>query len=346
MKKLSFFLLAVAALSLWSRAEAKAPQKEWDAYKAQFISADGRNIDRQQGKTSTSEGQGYAMLLAEGFDDYPAFQKIWRWTKNNLQVRKNDRLFAWEWGKRPDGQWAAIDLNNATDGDTLIAYALVLAGRKWRNASYISAGRAIAADIRKHLVIERNGMLLVLPGCYGFSSNDALVMNPSYFIWPAYRIFGEVDNKQFWSRVYRDSMKLLGKARFTVFGLPPDWMTVNRAGAPLPTGKRSVYGYSAIRVLLYLAWEKDKTGLSPFKKFIGLYKCLGFIPREVDLANNTFSMDDAPAGFYAVYARAARQLGEPGLGRILEQKAAQKLKLESGSYYSNSLYLLSLMEWK
>ncbi len=63
-RRISF--LSLALLALCSPARARGPQEQWNACKARFISADGRNIDRQRGKISTSEGQGYAMLLGRG----------------------------------------------------------------------------------------------------------------------------------------------------------------------------------------------------------------------------------------------------------------------------------------
>jgi endo-1,4-beta-D-glucanase Y len=58
----------------------------WEQYKTNFISHDGRVVDYYQGLISHSEGQGYGMSLCVKYGDRPTFEKIWQWTKNNLQV--------------------------------------------------------------------------------------------------------------------------------------------------------------------------------------------------------------------------------------------------------------------
>jgi endo-1,4-beta-D-glucanase Y len=91
------------------------------------VTAEGRVVDNANGGISHSEGQGYAMLIAERLDDRPTFETIWRWTQSNLLVR-GDGLAAWRWS--PETPHVA-DHNNATDGDLLIAWALAQASDRW-----------------------------------------------------------------------------------------------------------------------------------------------------------------------------------------------------------------------
>jgi endoglucanase len=56
----------------------------WRIYADRFITADGRVVDNANGNVSHSEGQGYAMLLAERLDDRDTFAKIWLWTKQSV----------------------------------------------------------------------------------------------------------------------------------------------------------------------------------------------------------------------------------------------------------------------
>ena len=74
----------------------------------------------------------------------PTFDRIWGWTRANLMVR-DDALLAWRWepGKRP----AVADMNNASDGDILVAWALAEAGEFWGDMSYRTAARRIAVEI-------------------------------------------------------------------------------------------------------------------------------------------------------------------------------------------------------
>ncbi len=109
-----------------------APQA-WQAYKQRFITSTGRVIDTANGQISHSEGQGYGMLLAVAANDRGTFDRLWNWTRANLMVR-DDQLIAWRWtpGQRPP----ITDMNNATDGDILIAWALAEAAELWGDVSY------------------------------------------------------------------------------------------------------------------------------------------------------------------------------------------------------------------
>jgi endoglucanase len=127
------------------------PQKDaWRAYKARFVTAQGRVVDTANGLVSHSEGQGYGMLLAVAADDRDSFERIWGWTRANLFIR-NDALAAWRW--EPDKRPAIADVNNASDGDLLIAWALVEAATAWPDPSYRVAARRMALDIGRKLVL-------------------------------------------------------------------------------------------------------------------------------------------------------------------------------------------------
>src|SRR5207247_11293939 len=93
--------------------------KSWEFYTRRFI-VDGRVVDTKTEWSTTSEGQSYAMLRAVYIDDRPTFDRVWSWTKGNLQVR-GDGLFSWHWGDRGDGTSGVLDANSATDADEDIA---------------------------------------------------------------------------------------------------------------------------------------------------------------------------------------------------------------------------------
>ena len=86
-------------------------------------------VDTANGGVSHSEGQGYGMLLAQSYGDRQQFDQLWAWTKRgNLQIRK-DRLLAWRWRPSGSGDAGAVDdMNNASDGDVLVAWALLQRG--------------------------------------------------------------------------------------------------------------------------------------------------------------------------------------------------------------------------
>jgi len=48
-------------------------------------------------KEASSESQSYAMLQSYLNDDPKLFDRTWNWTRNYLQIRSNDKLFAWKY---------------------------------------------------------------------------------------------------------------------------------------------------------------------------------------------------------------------------------------------------------
>lgn len=137
-------MMLFAGLSL-SRA-ASIPPDAWAAYKGAFLDPGGRIIDTGNSNISHSEGQGYGMWLAVLADNLSDFELIWSFTRTELLVR-DDGLSAWKWDPRTRPH--VTDINNATDGDILIAYALALAAGQWNRQDYAEASAAIASVILK-----------------------------------------------------------------------------------------------------------------------------------------------------------------------------------------------------
>src|SRR5512140_2824396 len=104
----------------------------WTRYVQAFVADDGRVIDHGDHDRTTSEGQAYALFFALVANDRPLFERLLRWTGDNLaDGRLAERLPAWSWGQRRDGSWGALDANSASDADLWTAYALLEGGRLW-----------------------------------------------------------------------------------------------------------------------------------------------------------------------------------------------------------------------
>ncbi len=314
----------------------------WQAYKRQFLSNDGRLIDFYQNKNSHSEGQGYGLLLALANNDKETFEKIWQWTKNNLQMRKGDKLFCWSWGKRSNGFWQVIDYNNASDGDILIAWALYLGWKKWRNPDYEQASKEIVKSIRQQLSLAQNGQILILPGYYGFANKDTVVLNPSYIILSAFQDFCKLDQSKFWNQVTASSITILKKMGFGAWSLPSDWIVWNPNNdqvQPYPKGPN--FGYDAWRVFLYASWSKKHLFQNAFERLWNFFNRNGYLPEYVNLQKDTVSLKEGSAGVYAVLAAFAKTLGRYQEAADLSKMADKKMKHNTTDYFSASLYLLS-----
>lgn len=315
----------------------------WEEYKSNFITKDGRVKDYSQNQISHSEGQGYGMRLAVIYNDKATFEKLWYWTKSNLKLRL-DNLFAWQWGKRPNGEWNVVDYNNATDGDILIAYALLKADERWHDNNYKNEALKIIGDIRKNLAINWQDRTFLLPSYYGFVKENGFVLNPSYLIFPAFRYFAQEDDKSFWEKIYKDSLYLIGQACFGKLCLPSDWVILTDSRIAVFTERNSIFGNEAVRVLLYLSSEKPPQFPKGVEKILDMYKRIGYFPLWVDLEKDSFSLQPSPAGYYAIYALAAKRLGDNVLSKKLFNEAREKLSSEKNDYYSFSLYLLATSE--
>ena len=338
LRTISFFLAIVLTPVAYGQDNAL-----WEQYKTNFISQDGRVVDYYQGLISHSEGQGYGMNLSVKFGDRPTFEKIWQWTKNNLQVRA-DHLSAWQWGQRPNREWSIIDYNNATDGDILIAYALLKADEKWHDKDYKASALKIIQDIRTHLSITWHERTFLLPGYSGFDKENGFVVNPSHVILPAFRAFAKEDQKTFWEKIYNDGLFLLERSCFGAFCLPADWMFVTDGKISVYAGRDPYYGSDAIRILLHLSSEKTLPYPKGIRKILDIYQKTGYLPLWTDLDKDSVSLQPAPAGYYAVYALSAKRRGDEALSKKLLKEAREKLKDDKKAYYSFSLYLLATDE--
>ncbi len=325
-----------------SASSALAEPGTWDHYKNRFISQDGRVIDIYQNRISHSEGQGYGLLLSVQNNDPSTFNRILSWTQDNLMVRK-DSLTAWSWGRLFSGEWNVIDYNNATDGDLLIAWSLILAGERWERPDLKAFGRKIAEAIRSRLVVRWNNQQMLMPGYFSFITTESLTINPSYFIFPAFDQFARLDAGGFWKDLSGQCMALTKRSTQGRLKLPPDWVILDPGGKiSIDTQKSRYFGFDAVRIPLYLAMAGMTTQLEIFTEYLSLFHQMGYLPQRVELVNNLVSLDEAPAGFYAVFARCAQLTGDMKTGRKLMDTANRKIKEEPDDYYSNTLYLLAM----
>jgi endoglucanase len=297
------FMAAVAGIACCAcSVPVPPPQADWNRYQQAYLSAQGRIVDTGNGGISHSEGQGIGMLLAAHYHDRAAFDLIWLWTRDNLQIR-GDGLAGWKWVPQAgDGAAGSLaDRNNATDGDLFIAWALCRAGWQWNDASYLEAARAIARAIHSKLVVPSAYGPVLLPGADGFLKNGVATVNLSYWIFPALRDLDRLDPSLEWPKVTASGLSLLQAARFGRWQLPPDWLQLSPALAPAPDFKPR-FGYDAVRIPLYLVWAKldDANNLKSFNDFWGYFEGARFVPAWTQFSDDSIDSYDASPGMLAV----------------------------------------------
>ncbi|WP_413692625.1 glycosyl hydrolase family 8 [Psychromonas sp. KJ10-2] len=188
MKKIIFaliilFFIVISLLPQFLSFERTPYQKNWIAYKEQFIK-NGQVIDQENNNLSTSEGQGFALLFAVFSNDRKQFEKVWAWTQQHMQ--RKDYLFRGE----VDSSEQTCDKTcisakpNTSNGDLIIAWALFAAENKWDRQIYLVEGFRVLEAIKAKLIRKKFDYQVVLPSETGFELADGSVqVNLSYWVF-------------------------------------------------------------------------------------------------------------------------------------------------------------------
>jgi endo-1,4-beta-D-glucanase Y len=272
-------VLFAVALALLPAMASAAPTPtmvlaDWKPYVSAFIQDDGRVIDRAGDDVSTSEGQSYALIRAVWCDDRGTFDKVLGWTRDNLQAGDPNRLPAWRWGRRPDGSWGVLDANSAADADQWMAWALVLAGDRWKEPRYAQQATSLLGHIWDDETAMAGPRRVLLPDQWE-REKPLMKLNPSYWLPFAWRTFARVDARHDWNGLI-DSAYHLFEACRSPSGLPPDWCWVERESGrvvPPPEGEseKAVFGFEAFRIGWTLAaearWHNDPRARKQLEAF-------------------------------------------------------------------------------
>ncbi len=236
-----------------------------------YLDRDGRVVRRDQGGDSVSEGQAYAMLLAQAVGDRRRFDLAWEWARLNLQ--RPDALLAWRWA---DGR--VQDPMPAADADLDAAWALVLAATRFDDDSLRAEGLRMAAAVLEHETIRVDDAAGEAPAREG-RAGDGIVLaagpwareprmvNPSYLSPGAVATMAQETDDPRWPAMAHTSRRLLERLVLPDRPLPPDWSRLGPTGAlepvPAPDGEAEGprYGLDATRLLPRLApcgtaWER------------------------------------------------------------------------------------------
>ncbi len=261
----------------------------WQSYKKNYIEqSSGRTLDTQRDNITTSEGQSYTMLRSVWADDKTTFDTSWNWTKQNLQ-RPGDNLFYWLFGQKPDGSYGILNSqggeNSATDADTDIALALILASRRWQDDNYLEEAKKIIPNIWQEEVVTINNVPFISADNLEKNSEKYILINPSYFAPYAYKMFSSLDPAHPWDQVVESSYNVIEQSMAQNLDaqqsaiIPPDWIAIDKTTGELTAPKASStttnFGYDAMRLPFRLAIDYQWTNSLRAKNLLEKMKFLG-----------------------------------------------------------------------
>jgi endoglucanase len=217
---------------------------------ARYVTSDGRVIRHDQGEDIVSEGQAYAMLIAEVAGKPAVARTVWSWTSAHLGGAGG--LFA----SHASGTGQIEDPHSATDADVLIAYALLrYAGPD--QAALHRAGKAVAKAVLAHETATLpDGTPLPVAGPWALSTSPPTV-NPSYLMPSVFTALAQLTGDQRWQRAAVATVAAIDELTGGGERLPPDWAHLSNGRlAPIanPGGGAGVqYGFDAARLPVWFA---------------------------------------------------------------------------------------------
>lgn len=262
-------VLAITFAAVQQGCRAEQPWPLWQQYRARFLDSSGRIVDHSDGDKTTSEGQAYGMFFALVVNDRSSFDKMLRWTEDNLAGGDlTAHLPAWKWGKNADGAWSTLDPNSAGDADLWLAYDCLEAGRLWKDDRLQKLGRVLVDHIAHSEVALVPGVgSALLPGPQGFHpGGNAYFLNLSYMPPQLLARLREEQPSGPWADMQTGLPLLLAAA--SPAGFAPDWLlagaTVKPSAPPdaLAQGRAGAVAmgsYDAIRVYLWLGIADSHT---------------------------------------------------------------------------------------
>jgi endoglucanase len=354
MRRIFNFHVLTLLLSLLTAVSANAADcsrwPEWDKFRTHFMESSGRVVDPSTpDRRTTSESQAYGLFFALVANDPDNFERILRWTEDNLS--RGDltaRLPAWLWGQRKDGTWGIIDSNAATDADLWMAYTLIEAGRLWQMPKFRALGELLAVRILREETMSLPGLgLALLPGPKGFRLQEGTArMNPSYLPIQIMRRLAVLFPKSEWKHLVNSAVATI--VRSSPNGFAPDWVRYNAKKGFYPDSDSEARGsFDAIRVYLWAGMlaESDPMHGTLTENFVPMARYIEenvAPPLAID-ASLGAGKELGPAGFSAAVLPLLVALKRPELAH------QQRLRIEatspterSNNYFEQALVLFGL----
>jgi len=365
-------VLAVGGLAIWGVAatrpapvEAKTSQAVTWYHQWQKAYVGGKTqkyvrANNGQGATQAfSEGQGYGMLASvlaakRGTNTHATFNQFYRYYRA-YRISAAKPLMQWRQTSR-QGKMTSVgsERNSATDGDLDIAYALILADKRWgsKQVNYRRAAKQLLTAIKRYEINPTTKLPLM--GSWATNEYDQSKVRTTDLTVGYFKAFASYTHDASWKTVATRSQRLVQRlsARHKT-GLFPDFIRVSGASLKLTTVKPNEiesatdnqYGYNACRVPWRLAQTyrltKDKTTKRALQKQLTFFKKQQRLTAGYTLggkAVNTYTNTAFTAPAYL----AAKTLKQTTLQRRLGKQLPRTV--EKRNYFSATLQVVTALE--
>lgn len=276
--------------------------------------------------STVSEGIAYGMLLAVYMDDQETFDELWKYS----QLHVDDvGLMIWYIG--PEGEH--LGDGPATDSDEDIAFALVMADKKWGGSGSLDESYIELAKRQIDLVMEYEVepiTYVLRPGRWGGTE----VTNISYFAPAFYRTFATVSGDDRWYEVIDTSYEIIedslneGQGNADN-GLVPAWCDGYGNPTSQASGHPTHFQFDSCRTPFRIGqdwcWHGEPRAKEYLSKITSFYEGVG-LENIID----GYDLDGTPRPEFSVDgSRAAAFVGPAGVGAMYD---AEHQEFIDGAY--------------
>ena len=231
--------------------------------------------------SSNSEGSAYAMLISVYMNDQDSFDRFWNYTQQFLDP---NGLMNWYIG--PDR--SVLGTGGATDADEDMAFALLMADKKWGGKGSLSKSYLDLATAQINLIwkyeIDHSMGDVPTPGDQGGGGGS--VINISYFAPAFYRAFGRATGQTSnWNNTVATCYKIINATlnatnKNQSNGLVPAWSTpagvpMGRPGTSDPTYHQLDSCRTPFRLGQDYCWNNESMAADYLKKISAFYQGKG-----------------------------------------------------------------------
>lgn len=355
-----FFISAYTLIMLWVRKDNPT------AVRTQYFTAWRKSYLVQMPKTkssyvrmtvngekryTTSEAIGYGMYLTVmGADSNPHAQRDFKELTRYYLDHRLKKSYLMSWRQHIKGKKYVADQTSASDGDIIIAHALILAYRKWRQPSYRKLAKKLAADIMASEINQQN-YTVQLGNWVSPKSKYYHYIRTSDCIPYAFDDLYDLTGDKRWIKVRQSMLHYLGSLSAQhKTGLIPDFAKITGQKA-VPAKPNSIatkedgdYSYNSCRIPMLLAGYQKNGAPKILHKMLRFFKNTNYAAAGYKLNGKPLTLSQS-ASFDAPVFAAVNVDKTPEFSDLyMRTQYIFARKLPTDNYYDATLTLLALYE--